>query len=259
MRRDDFEDTRVTIHVGMLGSDGIVLAGDVQTNTEVTGQMVEQARSPLVWITEPASKIAIEQDGNVAISRARDLRQTRTVASAIAAGLSSEFWINSERKIEHIAEEALGTHPWRASECLIALNEPYPLLLKLQCYKDPETLDNVCSCEPYIGYAFAGDCHNPATFWAARYFFRDPPKAWTVQELIPFAAQIIVDAGQINSGPIRGLEIVYSDESGFHRLPESENRAPVIEAMKRSKSAGKAITSRLSAKTMRAVRSTEQP
>jgi hypothetical protein len=63
-----------------------------------------------------------------------------------------------------------------------------------------------------------GDCHNPATFWSTRYFLSEPPKEWATSDLIPLAVQIVVDASQINSGTIRGLEIVYSDSDGFHRL-----------------------------------------
>jgi hypothetical protein len=179
----------------------------------------------------------------MAISRAHDLRQARLVADAISAELSREHWGNPEQQLEAIASSALAREDtWRV-HCLVVLRYPSPSLFKIECGKDSTTRENVCFCTRALGYALGGDCHNPATFFSTRYFLSEPPKDWTVSELVPFAVQMVVDASQINSGTIRGLEVVYCDSNGFHRLSPDECRAWEIEARKRSHTIGTLITS----------------
>jgi hypothetical protein len=224
------EELPVTMQVGMVGNNGIVLVGDVWTYANV-GSL---APPTSIWSAEALSKITIVDGANMAVSRACDMRQAKKVSDAIATELSSEHWQNPESQIERIANNALASEPtWRGVHCLIALKNPLSLF-KLECGTDPITQENVCTCSRSAGHVFAGDCHNPATFWATRYLLTEFTKDWTVAELIPLAVQIVIDAGRINSGSVRGLEIVSCDDSGFTRLSVEKRKAWAVEAEKRS-------------------------
>lgn len=242
------EEDEVTLHVGMLADDGIVLVGDIWTYTDVSSRLSLELRKKSVFSAEARSKITIAQDGNMAISRAHDMNQAKRVSEAIATQLSREDWENPEKRLEEIAGLALASdRTWRGVHCLVALRYPSPSLFKVECGPDIERQENVCQCTRSAGYLLGGNCFNPATFFSTRYFLSEPPKAWTISELIPFAVQIIVDAGRINSGTIRGLEIVYCDNDGFHRLSDDKCRAWAIEARNRSDAIGNLIISPLPA------------
>jgi hypothetical protein len=237
------DETPMTIHIGMLGSDGVLLAGDVWTYANASG-----IRQSSVWGAEAVSKIKAYADGDLAITRAHDMRQARTVSDAIGEKLTRSHWENPESQIEKIAETALSEeHNWRGVHCLIAIREPRSLF-KLECGKDPSTQKNICICNRSTSYVVGGDAHNPATFWATRYLLTNTFGDRTVDELIPLAVQIVVDAGSIANGMIRGLEIFRSDGTKFERLSDAESKAWTIEAVKRAGDIEKLITSPLTSR-----------
>jgi hypothetical protein len=224
------EEPPVTLQVGMIANNGIVLAGDIWRYMNADAN-----RPGSVWSADMSSKITIFENKNMAITRAHDLAQARLVSDAIAGELSSEHWRNPERTIEEIATAALATQPiWRGLQCLIVLGPPSLSLFKVQCATDPETQAKVCTCERSGGLSFAGDCHNPATFWATRYFVPNQARAWTIDELLPLATQIVVDASFITSGSIRALEVVRCDGDGFHQIETERCRVWADEAIRRS-------------------------
>jgi hypothetical protein len=55
------------------------------------------------------------------------------------------------------------------------------------------------------------------------------------------AAQLIADAAHLNSGSIGGLDIVFSDQGIFKRLPEPECRVLESEALSRAEKIKKLI------------------
>jgi hypothetical protein len=64
-------------------------------------------------------------------------------------------------------------------------------------------------------FAITGDNVNPAIFWAEAYYRKRP-----IKSLIPLAAHLIVSAETLNIGSISGLEVVFCDQFGFHRLSD---------------------------------------
>lgn len=241
IERDDEEDS-VTLQVGMMARDGIILAGDVWTIANVGGVMAAEARRLPVWTADATSKITITEDGSMAISRAHDMRQAQLVSDAIATELLRQYWENPEKRIEQIAEAALIPEPeGRGVHCLVALKSPTFSLFKVVCAKEQATKKMRCACTRASGQVFAGDCHNPATFWATRYLLVNPEHDPTVDELLPLAVQIVVDASQINSGSIRGLEIIVGDGDGFRRLPVEQCKAWAAEAAQRARAVEKMV------------------
>jgi hypothetical protein len=205
----------MTMQVGMLASDGIILASDTLAS-----------RSPLAGITVRAirqtfgtSKVRISGDSKVAVTCARDLLQAYHLADALIAGLPQEYWDNPESKMREIALSEVNRQHWRGAECLIALAEPSPSLYLLQCITDSQ--ESVC--HRIITYVFAGDSANASSYWAMRYYDSLNPELRRTDKLVPLAAQIVVDASRFNSAIVGGLEIVVCDGSGIRRFTEQEN------------------------------------
>ncbi len=241
----DGEEDSVTLQVGMMARDGILLVGDVWTYANVSTVRAAEGGTP-VWAGESVSKMTTNKDGDIAISWAQDIAQAQLVADAIARGLTSQYWENPEREIEQIAAAALSSETLgRGVDCLVALRGPTFSLFKLVCRKDPPK-ENVFHCLRANGQIFAGDCHNPATFWATRYLLADPEQNPTIDELLPLAVQTIADAWQITRGNIRGLEIIRGDGEGFHRLPVKQCKAWAAEAARRSRAIEKIVMAPLS-------------
>src|ERR1035441_1605164 len=117
----------MTIHVGMAGSDGIVLAGDTLEwgSPNVASLASRQALS--TWMTQTGSKIKLSDNRKIAVSCAGDLREAYALADAIIADLSSEFWQNPETRMCQIARSFAASYPrWRETQSFILLSEPMP-------------------------------------------------------------------------------------------------------------------------------------
>jgi hypothetical protein len=213
------------MQVGMIANDGIVLASDTRSSREPLPNAPEGS----VWYRYASSKIRIADSGKVAVTCARDMMLASYLAEALLAGLTPEFWTDPEPKMREIGSAEIASRGWREAECLVALVDPLPALFHLQCLN--QGADSFC---PRItDFAFAGDRTNSAIFWAMRYYGVRPVESRSAQSLIPLAAQIVTDAGELNSGSIGGLEVVYSDAAGFHRLTDSESRTLEIETESR--------------------------
>lgn len=142
------------------------------------------------------------------------------LAETLIEGLTPEYWLNPGPQIRAIASAHSARRHWGAVECLVALVEPSPVLFHLQCLEQgTETF-----CPQITSFGFAGDRCNAAIFWAMRYYNVRTAEVRSVQSLLHLASQLIIDAGRLNSGSIGGLEMVYSDASGFRRLGESAIR-----------------------------------
>jgi len=115
----------MTMQVGMLASDGIILASDTLAN-----------RSPLPNInvrlirqTFGTSKIRISADKKIAVTCARDLIEAYNLADAIITGMPQELWATPDQRMLEIVWSELNHHQqWRGIECLVAFVEPHPAL-----------------------------------------------------------------------------------------------------------------------------------
>jgi 20S proteasome alpha/beta subunit len=106
----------MTMQIGMVGTDGIVLASDQKWTQEY-----EDIRQS--W---GASKIGLDKTGNVAIGCAKDMRKSVAIARSILAELDSSHWENPISKIEEIANGKLSRHSPFEAECLIGMAYPTP-------------------------------------------------------------------------------------------------------------------------------------
>lgn len=221
----------MTMQIGILASDGIILASDTLANRSPLPNMNVR----LIRQTFGTSKIRVSADKKIAVTCARDMLQAYDLADAIIAGLPQELWATPDQRMLEIAWSELYKHQeWRGVECLVAFAEPQPALFLLQCVKTPQDAhDSVC--HPVINYAFAGDSSNPSTYWAMRYLDSLSPEMNRVDALVPLAAQIVVEARHFSSATVSGLEIIVCDGAGVRRLTKQENQKQLEAAVQRRK------------------------
>jgi hypothetical protein len=220
----------MTMQVGMVANDAIILATDTLANREPRTDL--QIRC--IRQTFGTSKVRVSSDNKIAVTCARDLIQAYTLADALIAGLTPEHWASPEGRMREIAWSEINSQHWRGAECLVALVDPYPALFLLQCAKTAQNTEESV-CHPIVTYAFAGDSSNCSSYWAMRYFDSLSSESMTVETLLPLAAQVVVDAKTFNSGTVSGLEIVICDRSGVRRFTQQENTGQYEAALSRSR------------------------
>jgi hypothetical protein len=84
----------MTLQIGMLGQDGVILAGDSRINAKP----IPGADAP--WMSYEGQKIHISKSGRVAVSCAHDLQSGCHVAEAIFAKMTRGDYPGCEREIE---------------------------------------------------------------------------------------------------------------------------------------------------------------
>jgi hypothetical protein len=208
---EDGEELPMTMQVGMVGVDGIVLVSDQLANSRVSESSFAQKLGVGVTAFFGPSKLFVDPEEKMVVACAHDLRHGKTIAEVIFQKLTPEFWAQPILRLKEIANEVVAAEGWNGSHCLILLSQPISLYL-MQC--SPKN----CEVDIIGLYVFSGDPCNPATFWAHRFFKEVLPNERTIQKMLPLASQVVVDAGNVSSGNVGGLEAVYCDASGIHNL-----------------------------------------
>jgi hypothetical protein len=215
------EETPMTMQIGMLGTDGIVLASDTRCTTSPLNPGYGATHS------YGRSKIRIDHHARIAVTCARDMLNADLVAEGIISNLKAGDWQIRERRIKEIGNEVASSFD---TECLIAFADPKPALFKYA------TNAQGAVCERIIDFVHAGNTVNAAVFWSMRYYRLLP-----MAQLVRLAAHLVVVAGELNTAMIKGLEIVLCDSSGCHRLSDEENRELESKARGWDESIGKLI------------------
>jgi len=202
------------MQVGMVGTDGVLIASDTQWNNTPTRGPGENGDLP----REPfnARKIIVNHAKGIAISQARVMETARLVATRIISRLKYEdldYPCDSIRAIGATVLEDVEDFAKRDAHCLIAIALPSPKLYLFYFGDVDGKLGPIC--QKMEKSKAAGDHVNAAIFWKERYYKRRP-----IRKLVPLAAHLIGSAGKLNQGSISGLEIVLCNGSGFHRIDE---------------------------------------
>jgi hypothetical protein len=216
----------MTIQLGMLGSDGVILAGDTRIH-----------RNPLSGMDAPwhfysGPKIKISDSERIAVTCARDMQTANDVADSIFANMTHGDHPDCQRQIREIAVSAARG---RDVECLICFVDPLPSLYQFQYVNAGEEIycQRITTCVP------AGDLRNPAVFWGMKYYDLLP-----LDQLRDLAACMIVSAGELNSAAINGLEVVLCTREGCKRLPEEAARALESDAKSKMRRIGEIVLGR---------------
>jgi hypothetical protein len=204
----------MTMQVGMVGTDGVLIASDTLWINDRDGLAPLTETQSFVRYTEDSPKIMCNHERGIAISRAKNMRAATRVAEAIIRDLSATEMAKPRNSIEKIGETAVASLELKSVHCLIALQHPRPELYSFECGRFGDALEP--TCRKITGAIPAGDNMNAAVFWRERYYEEPRP----LKTLIPLAAHMIMSASKLSSGSIRGLEIVLCDAFGLHRLDD---------------------------------------
>jgi hypothetical protein len=200
----------MTMQVGMVGSDGIVLASDMAWNQRAGNREVRHGHV--------ANKIRLDEKRGIAISCAGDMLAANKLADRILFGLRDDNLLAREHAILDLGNKVLAKEADRDVQCLMVFRDPVPTLYFFQRGTNSSG-HRESRCEIRLDKAYAGDTSNPALYWAERFYAQLP-----VDQLMPLAAQVILSAGKLNPAIMGGLEVVVLDSSGFQRLSEDANR-----------------------------------
>jgi hypothetical protein len=133
----------MTLQIGMLGLDGVILAGDTRVNVP----NLSNADAP--WMSYEGQKIHISKSGRIAVSCAHDLQSGRRVAEAIFAKMSRGDHPSCECEI---AEVGAAAAQGRDIQCMVAFSDPLPSLYIYTHAKVGDSQLNDCqriiSCVP---------------------------------------------------------------------------------------------------------------
>jgi len=193
----------LTMQIGIIGSDGIVLASDTQwTNvlqTTVNGE--REATRTYRYSSKTKS------NDQIVVSYAADQKTAQGTAQTILQTFADN---DPQGVIEQIARN-IPVGERRDVQGLIAI--PPERLLRF----DIGMQDGLWtpSCEESFRYDFAGDMANTSKYWIYRYY----DDLLTVEQLIPLAAYAILCSHVMNTAGIGGLEIVTCTASKITHVP----------------------------------------
>jgi hypothetical protein len=208
----------MTMQVGMVGSDGIVLASDT------LWQNGESTQWASTRYGNHSPKIQFDNKKGVAIACARNLELAYQVADELMGRMADSDWEYPENAVKAICTPIYDRAPERRREfqCTIAVRAATDT--EVSGYKlfqlHAGMMGTALRWQPKYPVAVAGDTVNAAVFWAERYYSSWHPLR-PIDELIPLAAHIVLSAGYIARGAIGGLEIIRCDKQGIRRLSES--------------------------------------
>jgi hypothetical protein len=193
----------MTMQIGLVGQDGIVLASDTK------------------WVNDNcyprtsfhASKIKISDNGRVAVSFARRMVISEKIAERIVSELTDSDWERPVVLIQKIAQDALKDQPEQDAHCLIINTHPVPRLFALKTRKVVGVDAWYPMWQEEYARAVTGDDTNPAVYWLESHYQKSP-----IRNLLLLAATTITAAAKLNSAMIGGLEMVVCEPSGCRRL-----------------------------------------
>jgi hypothetical protein len=209
----------MTMQVGMVGSDGVLLASDTRWT------YTPRLRPNELWAggryTSSTEKIIISHERQMAITCARNMEVARELAKEIISGISEEECTAPIASLETIGAKVLSSCEEKRNDaqCLIAFMYPVPQLFLLQ-YGTVNARYGAVGQRMHE-YGFAGDNFNPSLFWVERYYKRKSPRP--IEQLVPLAAHFIISSAKLST-MISGLEIVLCRPSGILRLSDVSTR-----------------------------------
>jgi len=192
----------MTLQIGMLGRDGLVVVGD-------TWQFVEPKNRP--WYGFDAPKIRVAPNKRIGVAGAHNMDVFVAIADQIIRELSNPCENRTER-IESIGRQIAAGED---SECLVAFADPWPSL-----YRFGHSRTGEVRCEEIYGSFAIGDHGNPAAwYWTKRFY----DISLSCQQLSRLGALCVVSAAKISNGPIGGLDGFTCGTSGVRLWSREES------------------------------------
>jgi hypothetical protein len=173
----------MTLQIGMLGRDGLVVVGDTRQYLEPQGQP---------WYGYDSSKIRTSSDSRIAVACAVDMDASFAIADEVVKQMAGPY--NRLVEIRNIGNRIA---EGKDSQCLIAFCDPCPELYRFSHWKTGQS-----KCELALGSIPIGDQWNQAYYWAMRHYNH----ALSCQQLSRLGALVVTTAAHLNSASIGGME-----------------------------------------------------
>jgi len=221
----------MTMQVGMVATNGIVLASDTLWQNGQSSQWASTRHS------DHSTKLKVDKERGVAIACARNLELAFAVAEKLLLEMEPDDWEWPENRAEAIARAVLKAASERRREfqCTVAARiaksdqeSEYKLFQVHAGLMGPSV-----RCQSKNPVAVGGDTVNAAIFWSERYYSSWHESRRSIDELIPLAAHIILSAGYLGRGAIGGLEIVRCDAQGVRHISTSSIGELILGTQKR--------------------------
>ncbi len=234
------EEVDLTFQIGMVGSDGVLLATDLKrTHVDARrGVYRSSSQQPKLHIekdvayccsgdelTEVAARMFCETtDGLVDDSGMHD----RLIAAAQGA-MSQEKMSRQHGSLPLSGGSALFVHRRESGKVQLWCLEMSP-------YVDASPR---CCAASVHDHVINGDRGNPAGFFIEHYFPKR--RRMPIQDLIPLVAHTVLIAGVLNPAGIGGLEMLRCTSAGFKKVSERD----IAALTKRSEELDAAISASL--------------
>ena len=206
------EEPPMTMQVGLVGSDGIVLASDTKWTHPPKDRLSSGKR-----YTSVGPKIEIHRAKNIAVCMAGDMQSARRIAKLIIQEWKAEDSRYPEDALERIGQQVL-QQDRSGAQCHVVVGASSPQLFSFEfCELEDGWTPSI---RRESGKFIAGDCANASTFWAERYCKVFQSLHLGVERLIPLAAHVVTSAASINNDGVGGLDIVICEKSSIRRLSE---------------------------------------
>jgi hypothetical protein len=190
----------MTLQVGLVGTDGIVLASDKQ--------IVSIDNETGVAHTCMGTKVLFSEGVLVAAAGAGT---SLVAAKRILTDLPTHAHLMTSLALEDIGMAVMQKASIKKRfEVMAILRTDLSRILHL--HVDSE----FSQCEPKEDKCIAGHAANASLFFTERYY-----KCKPIRELALLAAYVVLQGAQLKTGGIDGLEVIFCQSDGFHRLSEA--------------------------------------
>jgi len=205
------EEGPVTFQIGMIASDGILLASDRLAIKEVGLNIPKEP-----FETE---KIFVHADKHLAYCCAGD-----ELASGVGRIIADTVRVTDQDvrpMLLQCVKQGMETSPtcWFGGSVLLVCGDPPFRLWRVQLNRNNQTGPEVRRVPG--AYVTAGQECSYARFFLEQYLPKHRQAKLKAAELVPLAAHTVLTAGDLDPANVRGLEIVTCTNTGFERLPDS--------------------------------------
>jgi hypothetical protein len=206
------EDIPMTFQIGMVGSDGILIASDqkagrwerYKTTSHVTKVFCDAELGAIYCGS--GSDVAVRA-GKRTIEIA--LSEPNLPMSKCAEKAATEVWIQRYENPEFTGQ------PQEESVVIARVTDSNSDLWYVK-------VGNPSLCKPILDRVNIGDVSNASIFFSERYFPGMSEKRPPIARLLPLAAHIVLMAGKLNPTGVDGLEIAICRVGECRKLEENE-------------------------------------
>lgn len=201
----------MTLQIAAIGTDGILLASDQQSNTTSSNRQVTTSYLTSKILFDNGRGLAACWSGCEIISFELARRILKSANKDLPKNLPYDLTLpNLAKKVYNGVKKQIQDYTAYGDVLFVDLKD-------LGKVYSVGARRNSCMAIPSYTWAAAGQDSNAALFFCQQFYQRAP-----IDELVPLAAHTILTAGQIDPARIKGLEILKCTKGGFELVPKPQ-------------------------------------